>query len=155
MITISIQYFGGRGSSSGRAGKGGGAGEANTGPAPQAAPKVQNATQSTDPNAPNYVSKYTTGGKIVDLGGGHWEAENDNGSGVSILDGGKSDLNLYKFGSKQIYTVTRFYSDAIRSLVPPMPVIRASTKAEAMREAKKWIKQNKNLSSTQGLIAGT
>lgn len=141
MVKISIQYFGGRGSSSGR---GGGANKS-------AAPT----TQSTDPNAPNYVAPHSTGGKIVDMGGGHWEAENDNGSGVSILDNGKSDINFYKYGSKQIYEVMRFGADSMRGLVPDPPTLRVSTKAEAMAEAKKWLKQNKNLSSTQGLIAGT
>ena len=141
MVKISIQYFGGRGSSSGRGGA------ANKSAAQTA--------QSTDPNAPNYVSSTSTGGKIVDMGGGHWEAENDNGSGVSILDSGNDLTNLYKYGSKQIYEVLRFVSDAMQGLVPDPPTLRVSTKAEAMAEAKKWLKQTKYATVDNGLIAGT
>lgn len=50
-------------------------------------------------------SETSTGGKIVDVGGGQWYGENDNGSSVSILDGGKEDYNLWKYGSKQVYEV--------------------------------------------------
>ena len=105
------------------------------------APAAQ--TQSTNPEASNYVSEYSTGGKIEKTGSDTWEAVNDNGSGVVILDTGKSDINLYKYGSKQIYEVQRYESDAAKANgADDPPKLHATTKAEAMQLAKGWLKAN-------------
>lgn len=99
--------------------------------------------QHDNPAAPNYVSEYSTGGKIEKTGADTWEAVNDNGSSVVILDTGKSDINLYKYGSKQIYEVQRYESDVahLNGAEDP-PKLYATTKSEAMNLAKGWLKSN-------------
>lgn len=89
------------------------------------------------------ISPTSTGGKIVDQGGGQWYGENDNGTAVAILDGGKSDYNLYKYGSKQIYEVERYESETAKANGAEDPKkLYVTTKSEAMNLAKGWLKAN-------------
>lgn len=81
------------------------------------------------------ISSTSTHGKFQDLGGGQWYAENDNGSSCSILDAGKDDYNLWKYGSKQIYEVQAVDKDGNWKTKE-----RFSTKKEAMRAGKEYIK---------------
>ena len=69
--------------------------------------------------------------------------ENDNGYSASILDCGKSDINLYRYGSRQIYEVS-YNSD---TTVGVKPTSYVSTKAEAKKLAQGWLKETVNKSS--------
>ena len=85
------------------------------------------------------VSPTSTGGKIVNNGNGSYWGENDNGYGVSILDGGRDDINMYRYGSSQIYEVKQYTPDGTQvgqtKYVP--------TKAEATQIAKKFLNEHK------------
>ena len=95
------------------------------------------------------VSTTSTGGKIVNQGNGQWWGENDNGVAVAILDAGKSDINLYKYGSKQIYEVERYESDEAKKNGAEDPKkLYVATKTEAMNLAKGWLKANQPQSIT-------
>lgn len=91
---------------------------------------------STTPNSNQNVSPTSTGGKIVDQGSGQWYGENDRGYSVSILDGGKDDINMYRYGSRQIYEVSKYRPDGSRYSEKEI----FTTKKEAMDNAKFWIK---------------
>lgn len=124
MIKLSLQLFGGRGSSGGGGGGSGG--------------------QASKPSAGGQISPTSTGGRIVDEGGGQWYGENDNGTAVSILDGGKSDVNLYRYGSRQVYEVHRYNApDDVVGLTDGLPVLFATSKSEAMAYAKSYLKSAK------------
>ena len=75
------------------------------------------------------VSPTSTGGKLVDRGGGQVYGENDIGYAVSILDGGNEDINFFRYGSRQIYEVRKYTPDGTQdgqtTYIP--------TKAEAKR----------------------
>lgn len=104
----------------------------------------QGAAQASG-NAPQgFVSPTSTGGKIVDQGGGTWYGEIDNGAAVAINDLGKEDINLYKYGNKQVYEVIRYISPTeTDSGATDPPKQYAFTKSEAMNLAKGWLKANK------------
>ena len=116
MIKLNLQLFGGRGSGGGKGGGGSG----------------------------GQVSRTSTGGRIVDQGNGQWYGENDNGTAVSILDAGKSDVNLYRYGSRQVYEIQRYNApDAPIGLTEGLPKLYATSKAEAMRYAKGYLRSHK------------
>lgn len=92
------------------------------------------------PQEQKAVSPTSTGGKLVDQGNGQWYGENDNGYSTSVLDGGKSDINFYRYGSKQIYEV-HYNSD---TKVDIRPASYVSTKAEAKSLANGYLKETKN-----------
>ena len=94
---------------------------------------AQQVAQNTAP-----ISTSSTGGKIVDQGGGQWYGEIDNGAAVAINDLGKEDINLYKYGNKQVYEVQRYLPDGSETLQKQY----AFTKSEAMNLAKGWLKAN-------------
>lgn len=131
MIKLNLQLFGGRGSSGGGGGSGGQA-------------KEQMQIQASKLSAGGQISSTSTGGRIVDEGGGQWYGENDNGTAVSILDGGKSDVNLYRYGSRQVYEVHRYNApDDVVGLTDGLPVLFATSKSEAMAYAKSYLKSAK------------
>lgn len=113
MIKINLQFFGGSGSRLGGS-------TVRTGTTP--------------------VSEYSTGGRLVDQGGGQMYGENDNGYSVSVLDGGSDDVNLYRYGSRRIYEVREYDPNGTQvgstRYVP--------TKEEAVRFAKEYLKETKN-----------
>lgn len=92
-------------------------------------------TPSTNVN----VSPSSTGGRIVDQGGGQWYGENDNGYAVSILDGGSDDINMFRYGSRQVYEVSYHSNNTVNAKQTDI----ATTKTDAMRLAKKWLTDNK------------
>ena len=93
---------------------------------------------------PKTVSSTSTGGKLVDMGGGQLYGENDNGFAASILDCGKSDINLYKYGSKQIYEVD-YYNNTGKRIKPKA---YATTKKEAKGLAQDWLNKTKSIDTT-------
>ena len=111
-MKYNIQLFGGRGASAGGAG-----------------------------STTNTPSPTSTGGKLVRQSTDQWYGENDNGSNVTINNAGRSDINFYKYGSKQIYEVDRRVADNATADNPPR--FYATTQAEAVQLAKDWLKSNK------------
>ncbi len=108
MIRFNLQLFGGRGGVSNGARTAGGYGVGSgAGGSTGGATGVQAAAGTANNNAVATAVKSptTTGGKIQAQGSGQWYGENDNGTAVSILDGGKDDTNFYRYGSRQIYEV--------------------------------------------------
>lgn len=104
---------------------------------------AEQAAQITPVNVPG-VQNTSTGGKIIDQGGGTWYGENDNGVAVAINDLDKSDYNLYKYGNKQVYEVIRYIGpEGYSSGATDPPKQYAFTKNEAMNLAKGWLKSNK------------
>ena len=117
-MKLRLQYFGGRGS---------GGGKASGGALPQ-----------------NSISETSTGGKIVQQSSDQWYGENDNGYYVVINDTGKSDINMAKYGSRQIYEVDRGIPIDSKNIGATNPQrLYATTKSEAMQYAKGWLKNNK------------
>ncbi len=89
---------------------------------------------------PKAVSATSTGGKLVDDGSGNLYGENDNGYSASVLDGGKSDINFYRYGSRQVYEVS--YNSDSKVGIKPKTIV--STKKEAKQLANDWLKQTKD-----------
>lgn len=85
------------------------------------------------------VSPTSTGGRLVDQGGGQWYGENDNGYAVAILDGGSDDINMYRYGSRRIYEVHEYMPDGSKAgetrYVP--------TKREAERFARDYLRSHR------------
>lgn len=78
------------------------------------------------------VNRTSTGGSIIDQGNGQWYGENDNGTAVSILRSGKE------------YEVQRYNApDAPVDLTEGLPKLYATSKAEAMRYAKGYLRSHK------------
>lgn len=114
MIKINLQFFGGSGS------------------------RLGGSTVRTNTNAS--VSATSTGGRVVEQSGGQWYGENDNGYAVSVLDGGRDDINMFRYGSRQIYEIT-YYTPAGASV---RGTDVATTKAEALKRAKDYLKDTKD-----------
>lgn len=87
------------------------------------------------------ASPTSTKGKLVDQGGGQLYGENDNGYSASVLDGGKSDINFYRYGSKQIYEVS--YNSDTKVGVKPKSYV--PSKSEAKKLAQGWLNETKSL----------
>lgn len=85
------------------------------------------------------VSPTSTGGKLVDQGGGMLYGENDNGYSTAVIDAGRDDINMYRYGSRQIYEV-HYNSD---TRVDVLPTDYVSTKAEARSMALAYLKSHK------------
>ncbi len=87
---------------------------------------VRNGLIKGKPNKTNKVVWEDTGfgSKYAELGD----------RSVQILDAGKSNLNLYKYGSKQVYEVNRFDGDK------SMEKLVFSRKSDAEREAKNFLR---------------
>ena len=109
--------MGSRGGGSGKGGKSGGGGGS--------ALKNKSAT--------------STGGKLVDQGGGQLYGENDNGYSASVLDGGKDNYNLYKYGSKQIYEVKTHKPDGTQDGSTRI----FTTKTDARKAATEYLQSHK------------
>lgn len=84
------------------------------------------------------ISETSTGGKIIQEGVGNWYGETDNGYAVSILDGGREDINLYRYGSKQIYELRKYNTDGTRNGETEY----YPTKREATAKAKDYLKNH-------------
>lgn len=56
------------------------------------------------------------------------------------MDCGKSDINFYRYGSKQVYEV--HYGTNTTAEIKPKTIV--PTKAEAKRLANDWLKQTKD-----------
>lgn len=81
------------------------------------------------------------GGITGGWNGDQYWGENSKGFGASILDGGKSNINLYRYGSKQIYEVKFHFKDGSQAGTTKY----VSSKAEATKMAKKWLKDSEKV----------
>lgn len=115
MIKLNLQFFGGSGS------------------------RLGGSTVRTGTSGAS-VSPTSTGGRLVNQGGGQMYGENDNGYSVSVLDGGSDPINEYRYGSRRIYEVHEYNpSGAQVGQTRYVP-----TKAEATEIAKKYLEETKN-----------
>ena len=85
------------------------------------------------------VSTTSTGGRLVQQGSDQWYGETNSGYAVSVLDAGREDINLFRYGSRQIYEVTK-YDDNNRRVGD---IEYISTKKEALSTAKAWLNGHK------------
>lgn len=81
---------------------------------------------------------------IQDLGNGQWYGELPNNYQVTISDGGKSDINFYRYGNRQIYEVDKLTPTTNENGVTTFSRDRKIlfTKSEAIKEAKNFLTDN-------------